>query len=246
MAAIAHPEASDPQPLPGRVPVGSPVSTVVKHLLDHFATTDLAAGSRLPSERVLAETLGIARSTVREALAALEVLGVIDARPGSGTFLRDASSGLLPDTLGWSLLLSERRTADLVELRRVIEIHAAEAAASAITGDELQHLQRHLKAMEENLHYYSRFAEAELAFHLQLAASSANETLAGLLGSILSLLRAWLLRVPHGSHDSAAALDEYVRLFAALKARDSAGARTAMTRHMDAAAARVARAIEPK
>jgi GntR family transcriptional regulator, transcriptional repressor for pyruvate dehydrogenase complex len=230
----------------GRMPLGSPVSDIVKHLLDHFVSAGLAPGARLPGERVIADSLGLARSTVREALAALEVLGIIDSRPGSGTYLRDASSGLLPDTLGWSLLLGERRTTDLIELRRVIEVHAASAAAALITGDELQHLQRHLKAMEENLHYYSRFAEAELAFHLQIAASSGNETLAGLLSSILALLRSWREHSPHGSHDSAAALEEYRRLFAALRLHDEAATRSAMIKHMDAAAARIARAIEPK
>ena len=98
----------------GVLPTGTPVSEVARRMLDLFTGGSIAAGTRLPPERQLAATLGVGRSAVREALAALEILGIVDVRPGSGTYLRGAASELLPQTLRWGLLIGERNTAELL------------------------------------------------------------------------------------------------------------------------------------
>src|SRR5262249_19388658 len=71
----------------GAPPSGSAVSAVATSLLDLFTGGSLEPGTRLPPERQLATTLGVGRSAVREALAALEILGIVEVRPGAGTFL---------------------------------------------------------------------------------------------------------------------------------------------------------------
>nr|WP_235472331.1 GntR family transcriptional regulator [Frigoribacterium sp. Leaf44] len=71
----------------------------VEHRASGLVGDPDAPGSRLPPERQLAERLGVGRSAVREALAALEILGIVTVRPGSGTYLRDQTSELLPTTL---------------------------------------------------------------------------------------------------------------------------------------------------
>lgn len=81
------------------LPAGSPVTEVARRLLDLFTGGGIAPGTRLPPERQLAATLEVGRSAVREALAALEILGIVDVRPGSGTYLRGSASDLLPQTL---------------------------------------------------------------------------------------------------------------------------------------------------
>src|SRR5690349_3940309 len=116
----------------GVLPSGTPVSEVARRMLDLFTGGSIAAGTRLPPERQLAATLGVGRSAVREALAALEILGIVDVRPGSGTYLRDSVSELLPRTLSWGLMLGAPRTRDLVELRSGLEVQAAQLAAERI------------------------------------------------------------------------------------------------------------------
>ena len=66
--------------------------------MDLFTSGSIQPGTRLPPERHLATVLGVGRSAVREALAALEILGIVDVRPGSGTYLRGTASELLPQT----------------------------------------------------------------------------------------------------------------------------------------------------
>lgn len=81
----------------GSLGQGSVVSEVAERLLTYFTSGDIAPGTRLPAERQLAAPLGVGRSAVREALAALEILGIVVVRPGSGTYLRDGISELLPE-----------------------------------------------------------------------------------------------------------------------------------------------------
>ena len=98
----------------GPMEQGSVVSEVAERLLAYFTSGDIAVGTRLPAERTLAASLGVGRSAVREALAALEILGIVIVRPGSGTYLRDGVSELLPRTLSWGLMLGAPRTRELV------------------------------------------------------------------------------------------------------------------------------------
>ncbi len=81
----------------------------------------------------VAEQLGVGRSAVREALAALEILGIVQIRPGSGTFLQGGTSDLLPTTLSWGLMLASNRTRELLEVRSSLERTAAILAAQRAT-----------------------------------------------------------------------------------------------------------------
>jgi GntR family transcriptional repressor for pyruvate dehydrogenase complex len=223
----------------GSVPIGTAVSTVAKRLLDLFTSGSIPAGSRLPPERELAQTLNIGRSAVREALAALEILGVVDVRPGSGTYLRGSVSELLPETLNWGLMLGEPRTRELIAVRGRLEVFAAELAAARIDDDALARLAGHLTAMRESGKDRVRFVEADVKFHVEIARVAGNEVLAGLLQSIRSLLRVWVERALHSEDEAAAALAEHTAVYEAIASRDSAAARAAMESHMTTAGARL-------
>src|SRR6478735_3829631 len=135
----------------GTLPAGTPVSEVARRLLDLFTSGSIAPGTRLPPERQLTATLGVGRSAVREALAALEILGIVQVRPGSGTYLRGAASELLPQTLRWGLLIGEHHTGDLLELRSGLEIFVARLAASRIGASHLDELRAALERMRANV-----------------------------------------------------------------------------------------------
>src|SRR5580693_7919244 len=95
----------------------STASIVARQLLDELAKENFVSGTRLPSEREMADTLGVGRSTLREAMAALDLLGIIEVRPGSGSYLKADSSALLPQALKWGLMLGQPEVQDLVEVR---------------------------------------------------------------------------------------------------------------------------------
>lgn len=221
------------------MPTGTAVSALAKRLLDLFTTGDIPAGTRLPPERELASTLGIGRSAVREALAALEILGVVDVRPGSGTYLRGSASELLPETLSWGLMIGAPRTRELIEVRAELEVMAARLAATKATAADLAKLSGYLDTMREHLGTPTRFIEADLKFHLHIARLADNQVLLDLLQSIRSLLRVWVERGLRRDDDAEFALREHTLIYDALVKRDPAAVERAMREHMTTASARL-------
>lgn len=229
------------------IPGGSPVSEVARRLLDLFTGGDILPGTRLPPERQLAATLEVGRSAVREALAALEIIGIVDVRPGSGTYLRGTASELLPQTLRWGLLIGERSTADLLELRSGLEIYVARLAAGRVgalpagsaDGTALAALRDSLARMEGADGKPQAFVRADNDFHLALSAAAANTALADLLHVVRSLLHVYDDRAVQGAEAMAAAVAEHRAVLAAVEAGDEDAAASAMALHMGTASARL-------
>jgi GntR family transcriptional regulator, transcriptional repressor for pyruvate dehydrogenase complex len=221
------------------VPAGSPASEVARQLIGLLTAGDLAPGSRLPSERILAEQLGVGRSAVREALAALEILGIVQIRPGSGTYLQGGTSELLPTTLSWGLMLASERTHELLEIRSSLERTAAALATDRATDAELDKLGEYLERQAANLDEPDAFIDADLRFHLHIAKVSGNEVLADLLQSLRSLLRVWVERGVRNREAIEAAYEEHRRVYEAMRTRDVAATEAAMQHHMTTASARM-------
>ncbi len=221
------------------VPPGSPASVVVRQLVELLTAGELAPGSRLPPERALADSLGVGRSAVREALAALEILGIVQVRPGSGTYLRGGMSDLLPTTLSWGLMLAASRTRELVELRGSLEEQAAELAAQRAPDESLDALDRYVAAMAAAVEDLPAFVEADASFHVLLASATGNEVLADLLQSVRSLLRVWVERGLRTREQAEAAVAQHRAVLAAVRRHDAPAARAAMAAHMATASERV-------
>jgi GntR family transcriptional regulator, transcriptional repressor for pyruvate dehydrogenase complex len=216
------PKIERPEPVSGEV---------ARRLLPWLLSGGVQIGDRLPSERVLASQLGVGRSAIREGLRPLVLLGVLEVRPGSGTYLRAATSDLLPDVIEWGLLLGNHIVEDMVEARVEIEISLARLAATrcdAALVDRMRSILEEMRTAES----VQAFTEADLAFHLILANGSGNSVLAGVLRNIRSLLAVWIRRVRE--QDSADVLfEQHVAIADAVEARDGDAAAAAMKSHMD-------------
>jgi GntR family transcriptional regulator, transcriptional repressor for pyruvate dehydrogenase complex len=229
--------------LGGSVQRNSAVSEVAKRLLGHFTSGGMKPGTRLPPERQLAASLGVGRSAVREALAALDLLGIVHIRPGSGTYLRGSASELLPQTLSWGLMLGEQRTRELIELRRGLEVQAAELSAERADREHIARLEAHLAGMRDNRADLARFVQADRDFHLEIGAAAGNVVLRDLLQNVRSLLRVWTERILRDEVLAEITYAEHAAVFAAIRDRDPAAAGQAMAAHMDSAGARLLHAF---
>src|SRR5262245_42940364 len=144
-------------------------SEIARRLVDYLLSGGIEPGARIPSERQLAEAFGVGRSAVREAIAALTLIGLIEVRHGDGTYLKRPESPLLPQVVEWGLLLGEQRTADLVEARQKIEVIIAGLAAMRRTDDDLTDLAGSLRRMEREAGERgdaAAFVDADVEFHL--------------------------------------------------------------------------------
>jgi GntR family transcriptional regulator, transcriptional repressor for pyruvate dehydrogenase complex len=222
----------------------STVSSVARRLLDELGSGNFAPGTRLPAERELAATLQVSRSTLREAMAALDILGIIEVRPGSGSYLKANSAELLPQALKWGLMLGQPGAQDLIEVREHLEILAATLAASRATDDDVERLQRFVDGMQV-AESVEEFVDADVAFHLEMATIARNAVLSDILHSVRSLLLAWFDRTLRVPGTMQATLAEHVAVFEAIKARSPEAAEAAMRVLMDAADLRLKRALHP-
>ncbi|MGP1909113.1 FadR/GntR family transcriptional regulator [Metabacillus sp. JX24] len=105
----------------------------------------LAAGDKIPSERELAERLQAGRSSVREALRALELLGIIETRRGEGTFIKDFRDNDLVEILGTFILQDKNAISDLTEMNKLLEYNALQVLLTKDREAELKELRDRLK-----------------------------------------------------------------------------------------------------
>lgn len=229
--------------LGGAMPSDTVASEVARRLLSYITSGSIEPGTRLPPERQLATSLGVGRSAVREALAALDILGIVNVRPGSGTYLRGTASELLPETLSWGLMLSEDRTHDLIELRHGLEVQAARLAANRATSDNIDRLAECVQTMTDKLSELTEFVEADLMFHLEVGEASGNLVLRDVLQSVRALLRVWVDRVLRDPEDAELALEQHSAVLEAIQAGDVDGAAKAMDAHMVSAGERLLRIV---
>jgi GntR family transcriptional repressor for pyruvate dehydrogenase complex len=217
----------------------SPGVEVTRRLLGYLLSGKLTPGQRIPSERQLSEALSVGRSTVREALKSLSLLGLLEQRVGDGTYLSRSGSDLLPQVVEWGLLLGENRLEDLLEARYNLEVLLAGWAAQRRSDEQLERLRELTAQMRAAGEDFDRYVQADIAFHLAIGQASGNSVLAGVLMNIQSLLQAWASRVIHTAGETHTSLAMHEPILAAIEASDPEAARQAMTAHMDRATRRL-------
>jgi GntR family transcriptional regulator, transcriptional repressor for pyruvate dehydrogenase complex len=204
---------------------------ITRRLLTYLLAGSIKPGERIPSERKLADALGVGRSIVREALKSLTLLGLIEVRQGNGTFLKRTDSDLLPEAIEWGLLLGIKRTTDLVEAREYMEELIAGLAAERRTDASLQSVRELANRMKSGLGT-DEYHDADVAFHIAVAEAAGNTALLQIMSSIRSLLQVWIRRVVVAEGDVHPSADEHLEIVDAIERQDGAAARNAMHVHM--------------
>lgn len=239
--ALASAEDDAPQIRPTkRAPLSQ---TILDHIAGLIIRRVWKPGNLIPSEKELALQFGVGRSTIREVLQSLVVLGVIEIRPGEGSFVREPSTELLSGAFRWSLLLSDTNVDDLLEVRALVEIEcAARAAQDPAHGaiDELEYLHRQLIA---HLSDHKEFTEWDNRFHLQIATMADNVILRNISNTIQIIGRTWYPMTYSMNDTKPLTVDEHKRILDTIRDRSSDGAREAMRLHLREAGSRLKRCL---
>jgi DNA-binding FadR family transcriptional regulator len=193
------------------------VPQVIERLRARIAAGEWPVGSRIPPEPQLAETLGVGRNTIREAVRALVHAGVLQCRQGSGTYVTAADE--LSGAVAREVAAAE--LAEAVEVRRALEVEAARLAALRRTPEDLATLDRALAARDAAWHEqrFADFIEADAALHTAIVAAAHNGTLARLYASFGEALRASIADQMGGEADPERWVDHSL-LIAAIRSRD--------------------------
>jgi len=146
----------------------------------------LSPGDRLPPEKELGERLGVSRSSLREAVKALEVIRVLDVRRGDGTYVTSLEPRLLLEALSFVVdLHSDDSVLEIFAVRRILEPAAAKLAATRIDADRLTALERLLAAADAD-GSIEDLVRHDLAFHQAVVEAGGNEYLSRLVESMQS------------------------------------------------------------
>ncbi|WP_372618038.1 FadR/GntR family transcriptional regulator [Falsiroseomonas sp.] len=211
-------------------------SALVGRILTFIAQRGFAPGERLPSERDLAERFGFGRNALREALAVLETVRVIERRPNSGIFLRAVARHGSLDALVLSADLGVPLTAaeveEVVELRRLMEVQGTALACERRGEDDLARIAEALAGGERCIEAGGNFAEPDAEFHLAVAEATGNRVFLRVVNSFYLISRT--RRRHYFADGSRAALSQaqHRAMGEAIAARDAARAAELMRGHL--------------
>jgi len=209
---------------------------VADQLQEMIIAERLIPGDKFPGERELAQQLAVSRTVVREAILTLSVRGLVEIRPGSGTYVRRLSSETAAASIG--LLLRVRGAPisfqHLYEVRRMIEVEIAGLAAERATAADIEAMEKVIEKMAESVDSPAQFTQYDLGFHSGLVDAAHNELLPILLDPIIEHLLSFRLLAYRYDREGAieGALLYHRSLLAHVKAHDRAGARQAMRDHL--------------
>lgn len=221
------------------------VESIVEQIVRQIQAGKLKPGDRLPSERQLIEMLGVSRSSVREALQGLVVMGLVESRHGQGSFISPNLARLLPNMESAVLPTSLQRAMrlHLIEARRTVECPVAELAAARADEEGLARLRAAFaayKALMESKGYHEALNVHHHAFHVGLAELAQNPFFPPVIETLLRAVPQSLRESEFntlGPADLQAIVEAEVALHSAIltavERREPAAARTAMEEHMD-------------
>src|SRR5262249_40399875 len=164
---------------------GSVTDDAIERIRELIASGEWGPGTRLPRENDLAQQLGISRNSLREAVRALSLTRVLEVRQGDGTYVSSLEPNeLLEPALSATHLLRGRTVLELFEVRRILEPHAAAAAAERGGPEVVQALRQELDRMYAAEDRAEKLIEADAAFHDVIAGAPGNGVLRALLRSL--------------------------------------------------------------
>ena len=197
-----------------------------------IASGALSPGDRLPPERELAAKFGVGRSSLRDAIRTLEVMGIVESRHGSGTVVRDLSTDALVVPLASVLAHKRELVAELLDVRRMIEPALAARAAANATEEELSRLEDIVRRQAEKVRRGEQSIEEDSEFHYAIALAARNSVVLKVLDVLMDLLResrARSLQVKGRPERSCAG---HRRILRAIKRRDGPAAEAAVRKHL--------------
>lgn len=205
----------------------------VARKLEQFIREELKPGDKLPSERELALSCKVSRSSIRDAIRRLELLGLVEPRQGAGTIVRDVSKEELVNPLYSALMRKRKHVAELLEVRSIIEPPIAARAAEHITPEELARMEEILRRQSDKVKRGEPAIEEDSEFHYAIATAANNSVLLHVIDVLMDLLRESRERNMQVEGRLQKSFEGHKRIFTALCRGDARAAEAAMRRHLD-------------
>ena len=219
----------------------------VRQIRDLITSGKLKPGAQLPPERELVDQLAVSRSSVREALRLLEGMGLLEVRPGLGTFVAGDLDAKFQSLLRSWLLEYKEKIVDLLEAREALEVRAGLLAVRRITEAELEEMERAVREMDRQVarKNVEGIVVCDRQFHDILCRASRNAFVGTLVASLYDAMdetRSNIYTILPDIRDQLVA--EHEAIYEALKARDRAAVEKTITFHMNSLRNDIQRVID--
>jgi len=209
----------------------SKVYQEVARQLERHILGKLKPGDLLPSERQLAQMLGVSRGSVRDAIRSLELKRVLEPRQGFGTVICDVGA-TTADPLAKALLDRRQLVMELIDVRKIIEPGVAARAAQHAARKNIADMEDILARQEAKVRRGEPATEEDTDFHYAIALASSNRAILKVVDVLMDLLRETREKSLQGKGRPQKSLAGHRRILAALKRHDAAAAEAAVHRHL--------------
>jgi GntR family transcriptional repressor for pyruvate dehydrogenase complex len=206
---------------------------VAEQIQKLIAEGTLNPGDRLPPERELATRFGVARSSIRDAVRTLEVMGILEPRQGAGTVVRDLSADSLVVPLATVLVRKRELVEELIDVRRILEPALAARAAKNATVDEVMELEDILRRQREKMRRGQPTIEEDSEFHYAIGRAARNSVVLKVLDILMDLLRESRARSLQTQGRPERSYAGHQRVLRAIKRRDPDAAEKAVRKHLE-------------
>jgi len=220
---------------------------VIEQIKEMIVKGTFKKGDKLPSEREMAESLQISRTSIREALRELEIMGLIESRQGEGNFIKNSFENNLLEPLSTIFLLKESNPDEILELRNIIERGSVALAAGRITDEELAEMEL---LLEDSLKsdFKDKLVDMDINFHYKIAQASKNFLILSILNAISFLIEAFIKDIRKNvitkEENIIMLIQQHRDILSALKAHDPIAAEKAMLDHLQYVNSQMKKEIE--
>lgn len=212
---------------------------IVEQVIGMITQGKINPGDKLLPERELAERLQVGRSAVREAYRALEALGVLEIKPGEGTFVREISNKPMTDIMSWAVVTGKDTLFELLELRKIIETGAAALAATRRTEEDLTIIRTWIDRMKYDIENGNLGDTSDVKFHYAITSAAHNSLLSRLMDSISETMKKEMKVVREKLHQTSETpgkiYNQHEIIYEAIAKGDEQAARLAMLDHLSRA-----------
>lgn len=198
---------------------------------DYIFENQLQPGDSLPPEGQLAEQLQVGRSSVREAVKALELAGIVESRRGSGLFVGSFSLDPLLDSLPYNLVSDLHQLNEILDIRRVLEMGMIKDAIEKQTEDQIGKLENNVEKMKSLADENKKFPAEDRKFHQILFENLHNKTLLKLLDVFWLTFNRYSKYVDRESVSAQILYERHLAILNAVKNKDVESAQTALSNH---------------
>jgi DNA-binding FadR family transcriptional regulator len=209
----------------------SAVEFVLQYIKQQFSSNQLTPGDRIPTENILADEIGVSRTSVREAMKILSAFGIIDIKRGDGTYICKEVKKSFLNPLTFMFLLSKPNAQELIELREMLEIGVMNLIIKNATNDDINKLEQEHLRMKERIQKgeitNKAMAISNYNFHLVMAEATKNELIGKVYGYIMEYFLPTFLEIHKDPKANERTLEIHQHMIDALKEKNVEKAKSA-------------------